>query len=243
MTAALAAATFQLQLPIFTGEIDELARLVSEHKISADVVPMADLVNQLGEQLSRQEGLELDEIGEVVGVACRLLLLKSARLLAVPVEKDEGEDNQAAPPAWPDRETYTNLAGQLRAWEGAESIAPLAPPYSIERRSEPRRPDVLLRLWHEIARRPGPTAAEVAVPAFVRLETAVSSLLRHLKTSTRLSLRGLLRGATRNDAVMHFLAVLELARRREIVVNQGSLFEDITVEYVERADESSIRAG
>jgi chromatin segregation and condensation protein Rec8/ScpA/Scc1 (kleisin family) len=90
--------------------------------------------------------------------------------------------------------------------------------------------------WQEPAKR-------VAVHSFVRLEATVSALIRRLHSGAKISLHLLLHGATKEDAVVHFVAVLELVRRRQAEATQTDLFGDITVEFRERAKAASARAG
>jgi chromatin segregation and condensation protein Rec8/ScpA/Scc1 (kleisin family) len=93
-------------------------------------------------------------------------------------------------------------------------------------------------------KRSGKAVRRVAAPAFVRLEVAVSTIIRHLRSGRPVRLGRLLRGATRQDAVMHFLAVLELVRRRQATAEQPDLFADIMIERSQQAGEDvASRAG
>jgi chromatin segregation and condensation protein Rec8/ScpA/Scc1 (kleisin family) len=78
---------------------------------------------------------------------------------------------------------------------------------------------------------------------FVRLEQAVTSVMRRVAAGSTVSLRSMVHGGNRTDAVMHFLAVLELVRRRRIEVTQVSIEDDILVRQVHDAAEADSRAG
>lgn len=233
---------FQLCLPIFTGDVQSLLTLVSEGKLGADVVPMAQIAEQFACYLQRVDILDLEMAGDFLSVSSRLLLMKSARLLAAPPAEDADREDRYTL-GWVDRPTLTWLAAELRGREGDESMAPLVRPELVERRLQPRPRDILSRSWRDMVGRQGNLTSPVAVPAFVHLEAAVSGLIRKLKATARLSFRRLIRDTDRRVAVMHFLAVLELIRRRQATAIQEGLFEDITIEYGTDAGETVARAG
>ncbi|MBV9281684.1 MAG: hypothetical protein JOZ41_16515, partial [Chloroflexi bacterium] len=56
-------------------------------------------------------------------------------------------------------------------------------------------------------------------------------------------IQSLLRGASRNDAVIYFLAALELVRRRRASASQETPFGEINLQPVETDVEARSRAG
>lgn len=232
----------QLRLPIFEGEIDTLVRLVADRKLGANEIRMADVASQVSDYLAGQRNIDLEQVGDLVASVARLLLLKSSRLLARPDTAEEVEDDR--PVASPvDRTELVRAATDLRVREGWDSVAPVSPGFAFEQRTEPREPSVLAHAWLDMRQRHGREPAPVVLPTFVRLEVALSGLVRRLKSSATLSLSSLLHGTSRNDVVIYFLAVLELARRRQVLPRQSELFGDISLEYVDRSAEAATRAG
>ncbi len=237
-----ASIAFQLSLPIFQGELPDLVRLVADHKVSANDVPVAEIAAQFLSQLSEVTEVDLEQAGDFVADAARLLVLKSSRLLALPRIEDAADDLASIRDV-SERERLVRAATSLRIHEGQASITPLAPGSAFEQRVEPRGIAVLSRLWVDMMARKEPQGNVVTVPAFVRLETALSTLLRRLKTSFSLSFRQVVRGISRNDTVIHFLAILELANRRQLSARQDEIFADIMLEYVDKPSDVVIRAG
>lgn len=235
-------ASFQLSLPDFEGNIGELTRLAIEQRVAAEDVSVSVIIAQFTEYLAETDALDLELIGDFLADGARLLLLKSSRLLAQPAPVEE-DSARPASTAWIERDVLRALSLELRVLEGQESIAPLRSPVNVERQIEPRPPEVLRQTWLQLHARGNRIQAAVHVPAFVRLEAAMSRLIRGLKASRHVSFRRVVRDAGRNDVVIHFLAVLELVRRHEAAAVQQTLFGDIVVEHGERAREADSRAG
>jgi chromatin segregation and condensation protein Rec8/ScpA/Scc1 (kleisin family) len=220
-------------------DLDALARLAD---VALDELALADIVGGYRARLEAASPVDLDEAGDFVALAARLMLLKSAHLLAQPAAGEEEEATDETP-AWLEPAALAELAARVRRFEGRESLAPPAMAHGIEARIEPRPVSLLQRVWREMASRQTEEAVPVHVPAFVRLESAVSALIRRLKASARIPFRRLLHTSNRAEAVVQFLAVLELLRRRTAHVQQEELFGDMIIEYREDETERAARAG
>jgi segregation and condensation protein A len=228
---------------MFDGEFDELLRLVLHKRILAEDIPLTELAGQLSVHFRRAAGLDLDEVGYLLSVSARLLLLKSAHLLARPVDGETAELVGQSSRRIVDGLSFAAAASYLSGREGAECFSPLLAPQLVEKRLEPRSPAILNRAWHDVQSRTSRARHRVSLPPFVHLESAVSALIRQLRARARVSLNRLLRGSNRNDAVVHFLAVLELVRRRQVTAQQPKLYQDIVLEYVDSVEDEASRAG
>lgn len=232
----------QLSLPGFDGPADAFLSLVAQHRFPADEVPVADVTQQFLSQLTQSESVDLRLAGELMAASARLMVLKSAHLLIGPADDDEDAvEERAFDPM--ERTRFGPAIGSLAEREGQESFVPQAAPIAVERRPEPRSPHLLVRAWQEMDRRSSAPRQRLAVPGFVRLEVAVSRLIRALRSGSVLRFRQLLPGSNRNDTVVHFMAVLELMRQRRLHAEQAGLFSDITLQWVADSAESSSRVG
>ena len=129
----------------------------------------------------------------------------------------------------------------LPAWlviKDLDSLKAEAPAIGKVKAVEPWSPHLLARAWERLDGRVRSRVKRVSVPAFVRLEVALSGLIRTLTHQGRASFAGMLRGASRNDVVVHFMAVLELVRRRQATASQDALLGDITIQWVESGTEA-----
>lgn len=235
-------APFQISLPGFDGTAPDLCDLVQQRKLPVGELPLAELTAQFAAHLAAVPEPDLDETGEFLRAAARLLLLKSAMLLPQLVEETEVEEGPS-PARYGPSGVIPEAVAELAVRQGAESFPPLPRALLIERPVEPFSALLLRRAWSQMESRRGPEAMPVSAPPFVRLEVALSRLIRRLAGGAAISFRSLLRGVNRNDAVVHFLALLELIRRRQASVSQTGLFEDIAIERAEREAASRSRAG
>lgn len=233
----------QLSLPGFDGSADAFLTLIAQHKVTADEIPVADVTKQFLAHMTETEHVNLQLAGELMAASARLMVMKSAHLLSRPDDQEDEDtiDHRPFDPA--QRQRYGEALGSLSLLEGRESFLPFAPPIEIERKSAPRSSDLLVRAWKELHTRTTTPERRLTVPGFVRLEAAVSGLIRALRNGSRVAFRQLVRGGSRNDTVMHFLAVLELVRQQRLHTEQDDLFADITLQWVSDSAESSSRLG
>lgn len=232
---------FQLSLPGFDGPVDALPSMVSARQLTLEEMPLAAIPAQFLEATRRQEQVDLEAAGEVLSAVSRLMLLKSIHLLAEPEDDPEdvsigGSEDRRMP-------GLQEAAALLSAYQGRPAYSTPGDVDLVPRLTEPRSPVSLVNAWTHLRAREGRSIVRAAVPAFVRLEVAVSRLLSRLRTGTTVQLGTLLRGASRRDVVMHFLAVLELARAGQVAVRQDETFEEITLEWARPDAQQHIRAG
>jgi chromatin segregation and condensation protein Rec8/ScpA/Scc1 (kleisin family) len=242
-------ADFQIAVPAFEGALDDLLVAIAQNRVVPEALSMSTIAGQLAAHCAKRgdgeltNEADLEETGRLVAVVARIMLRKSAQLLVRPVDEEADAAEKVARRQTMDREALGIAVGILAGSEGQESFAPVATPHLVDRPLEPRSSAALPRAWSELWIRAARAKTRVTIPAFVRLETAVSGLVRRLRVQGRISFGRLLDGADRNEAVVHFLAVLELVRRRQATTAQAEIFGDILVEYVESGAAEASRAG
>lgn len=233
--------TLQLQLPGFEGSAAVLVGELEQGKRAIEDVSVSAISAQFQDWLVGRDDPDLLAAGELLRTGARLAALKSTHVLEAP-NLEVVEDDEQSPASECDP-----LPVLVATWlRGRQEVSTYPAPgrvESIPRRVAPRSPLLLLSAIKDMEHRHARQATRVSVPAFMRLEVAVSSLIRRLKSGAAISLSRLLHGATRQDAVVHFLAVLDLVRRRQATVLQADTFGDITVEWLEHAVGAESRAG
>jgi segregation and condensation protein A len=230
---------FQLSLPGFDGPVDELPSVVTARQLALDDIPLASIPTQFL-AAARDGAIDLDLAGDVLAATARLMLMKSAHLLAQPQEQDDEPELAAA------REKDPRLlepAAALAARQGTMLYPSVGRSESVPRIAGTRPVSGLVDAWRGMRSRETEGRARASVPAFVRLEVAVSRIISRLGRGVRVSLNNMLGRATREEVVMHFLAALELARRGDIQVEQDTLFGDIHMGWTDGRRERADRAG
>jgi segregation and condensation protein A len=231
-------AAYTVLLPVYEGPLDLLLDLIERAELDITRVSLAQVTDQYMEYLRLIPAHDLADLASFLVVAARLLQIKSEALLPRPPTREPGEEDPG-----------DALARQLIAYKKYKQVAVLlseresaglrtylrqAPPPTAETKLDPTGLSVdllrraMIELLAEAAR--GPQLDEVVAPAVVRIRDKIRMLLGALRQSGRTSFRAMLSGArTRLEIVVSFLAVLELVKRRQVVVQQAELFGDIEV--------------
>lgn len=232
---------FQLSLPSFEGPVDGLLRLVSQRKLAADAVSLAEVTAQFLHFLEQDADLDLQVTGDFVASSARLMALKSAFLVVEPEEEEEARPVAAVD--YPLQRSLRSSAAWLLDAASDESFAKRDRTNPIGRPVIGRSPAALPRVWRDMLSRTGERARVVALPGFVRLEVALSRLMRSLRSGACLPFSAVVQGTRREDLVVHFLAMLELVRRSQVTAQQRGLFDEIHLKRLHDSAERASRAG
>ena len=219
----------EVQLPLFSGPLQLLVALAEREMLSIEDLSLGDLTDEYLARLADLPSLPCEELAEFIWLATRLMLLKSLRLLPrVPVEEPEMELlawEQEVTVRLREYRAYKEVAAHLAQRQEFHVLAVPAPPRTVDA----DLPDAeislgdLLQALHSILRQLPPTTLELAVEGHTVVEKI--ELLRRLCAETKLDFVQLLRScADRLEAVVTFVAMLELLHRGEIRVLQQRNF-------------------
>lgn len=231
-------AGFQLTLPGFDGPVDELPAVVSARQLALEEIPLASIPSQF--LAITTDGVDLEIAGEVLAATARLMLMKSVQILAQP--PDAEDDMRVAAREDPDPGLLAPVL-VLAERQGFTAYPSVGRADGVPRISEARPVHTLAEAWQSVQAREADGRIRAHVPAFVRLEAAISRIISRLSRGAGLSFRSMLGHASRQDVVMHFLATLELLRRGEAAVEQDQVFGDIRIGRASVGRERADRAG
>jgi len=229
------------------GPLGLLLSLIEGRKLDPLTVPLGAMAESYLEALSTIEHDRMSTISSFVAVASQLILIKSRAMLPRPPQlpdtepDDEGPDPEAELRArlllyraFRDagaqlqvgaferigmfrREPSAALAAGLAGAASAPSTPPLDPRLLV------RSLDVLVQVL------PEPEPPPEVVPRTITLTQRARIIRLALDGAPAVILQELLRGVTDKVVVaVTFLAMLELMKRREIVVEQAAPFGPIT---------------
>ena len=229
---------FEVRLPIFSGPLALLLHLIESRQLEILTVPLAELADAYVAHLASNP-VDVRQLSEFVAVAAQLILLKSRRLLpgeVAPPVADAADE--------PDEEElrrrlleYRALRDASRALGARDLVAPLF-------RREPRDSDLPLVTQPQLpaallaealiglARIPEPSQDPPEIVAReITIGMQITALRAALARGGRVVLQELLAAAgSRTEATVTVMAALELVRRRQVRVEQRTLFGPIVIE-------------
>lgn len=230
----------RVQVAEFEGPLGLLLSLIEARQLDVLTVPLGGLADAYLDALA---GLEADRLGNIsafVAVASQLILIKSRAMLprrgpAEPPEAlaDEGVDPEAELRARlllyrAHRDAGQRLAaiaiertGLFRREPGAARAAGLAGARPAD--APPLPPDLLIRALGELVTiAPPPEPPPEVLPRTITLAERAAIIRAALRGAPTIVLQELLAGVRDRVVVaVTFLAMLELMKRREIVVEQA----------------------
>ncbi|HWQ60139.1 MAG TPA: segregation/condensation protein A [Candidatus Fimivivens sp.] len=238
----------QVRIKQFEGPLELLLSLIEGRKLDITQVSLAEVADQYLERLtSERESISLSNLSEFLVIAARLILIKSKMLLPVLTFTDEEEESM--------EDLEIRLIEYKRFKDASETMAKM---FLSGRRTYPREKflgapetfsppkglsaDVLLRHYLSVL---GDIPAKEAVveeiiEEVLSLEDRIASLQESLRDRAEYGFRELIAVAeNRMEVIVSFLAVLELAKQRLIIVSQGGMFGDIRIAAGAKRSEES----
>jgi segregation and condensation protein A len=220
----------------FDGPLALLLALIEQRQLDVLTVPLGDLTAAYLDALASLPGERLQNISGFIAVASQLILIKSRALLPrAPITAVPSPDAEDPERALRERlllyRTYRDVAARLgvrleeaRALFHREpSIAQAAAQAGARPPAAPRMDPALLvaALTRSIAFVPPPEPPPEIVPRAVTLVDRAEAIRRSLVHAPQVVLQELLAGVTDRVVIaVTFLAMLELVKGRELVVEQ-----------------------
>ena len=219
----------------FEGPIELLLTLAQRSEVDLKTIALASLTDDYLRAID-QERPPLDRLAAFLVIGARLVQLKAAGLMPDAIGAEADEDLQAWEDAIKGRleeyKRFKELAESLmrRHASGRFTFAGLLEPEVIPQARVQVSLDALASAFQQVLDRL-PPAGEVTVELeHVSLADKLDQLRRMLAHQPQLNFSALFRHArTRVEAVVTFLALLELIRIGEARVAQPSAFAEITV--------------
>jgi segregation and condensation protein A len=228
-----------VQLPTFDGPLGLLLSLIEARQLDVLTVPLGGLADAYLEALATLEADRLGNISSFVAIASQLILIKSRAMLprtpvvdASALEGDDAPDPEAELRARlllyrAHRDAGQRLAagalqriGLFRREPGAARAAGIAGAHPAD--APPIDPARLVgALSHLAMIAPPPEPPPEVVPRTITLTERASIIRAALRDAPSVVLQELLHGVRDRVVIaVTFLALLELMKRREIVVEQ-----------------------
>jgi segregation and condensation protein A len=230
------------KLDQFEGPLDLLLFLIKKNEVNIYDIPIAQITEQYLDYLSCVEELDLEDATEFQAMAALLLHIKSRTLLPVEVDlDDEGDPRQELVDRLIEYQKFKKLSGLMEEKERDAE-------WSIERKRLQRdlpfedeglweQLDIweLLKTFTALLENQIPDERIIDLREEVTVNEKTTLLLEFLENQGKCKFTDLLIHGTLMDAVCAFLAILEAAKTRLILVFQNRMFGDILLRLREGA--------
>ncbi len=221
--------------PVFEGPLEILLALVEREEVDIFKVSLAKVTDAYLAEVAAAEIPDAKEMAEFLWMAARLLLLKSIRLLPGETPTDEETDLLG----WEDEvrqrleeyKAYKEIAGELleRAQQETFAFPPPARPVEAGGQEEPLDVDFLVEAFNRVLARIPPRPLVVHGRTWT-LQEKLDAITARLHEGPIELIELILESEDRLEAVVTFVAVLELIRRGAVRVRQKERFGPIHVE-------------
>lgn len=251
----------RVQVAEFDGPLALLLSLIEARQLDVMTVPLGALADAYLDALARLEADRLGNVSAFVAIASQLILIKSRAMLprtpkAGPSDlPDEGPDPEAELRARlilyrAYRNAGTRLADEALARVGLFRREPATAHAAALANARPADGPPLdpARLGHALAAlvriAPPPEPPPEVVPRTITLTERAAVIRAALTDAPAVVLQELLRGVRDRVVVaITFLAMLELMKRREIVVEQAAPWGPIVARATTAAERAAAGSG
>ena len=225
-----------VKTPVFEGPLELLLALVEREEVDILEVSLAKVTDSYLIELAGREVADPAEMAEFLWMAARLLLLKSIRLLPGETPTDEETEllgwEEEVRQRLEEYRAYKEMAQGLmkRAEQEPFAFPPPARPVDAAGQEEPLEGGLLVVAFNSVLARIPPRPLVVTGRTWT-LEEKLDSITARLSHGPIELLELILESEDRLEAVVTFVAVLELLRRSAISIRQKERFGPIHIEF------------
>lgn len=221
--------------PVFEGPLDLLLALAERDELDILEVPLAGLTDGYLAAVAELEVPDPAEMADFLWMASRLLLLKSLRLLPGPEPEPEDADllgwEEDVRKRLEEYRAYKQMAQSLMERAAAEpfTFPPPARAIEIEGQEQPLEVERLVQAFQSILARIPPRPVVVTGRSWT-LEEKLEVIETRLAAGAIDVLALIMESEDRLEAVVTFVALLELLRRGRVRIRQRERFGPIMAE-------------
>lgn len=229
------AVTFRVES--FEGPLDLLLQLVEQEELAISTVSLARVAEQFLTYVKEHEGIPPAELADFLVVAAKLMYMKSKLLLPslVDEELEEGPDLETQLREYQrfvaaSRDIDAMWRSNRRSFVRAErprkqTEVGFFPPADLTR-------DGMAAIMRRVIARIEPIIRlpKASIERAVSIQEKIRDLFRRVTVHAKTTFHTFVQGSeSRTEAIVSFLALLELVKQRFVVVDQQSLFHDIDI--------------
>lgn len=231
-----------IKLEKFEGPLSLLLQLIEKEKMDVTQVSLANVAGQYVSYIREAKNIIPEEMADFLVVAARLLLIKSKALLPYlyPEEEEDIQDFEDQLKMYREFLEATRklekilgkkkfmFAREFNRKSVLNQTSSFSPPKNIKIKDiKEVFSDLLFRS------RPEEKLEEEILDRKINIEDKIIFIQNSLLNRVNMSFNKIIAGAkNKTEIVVSFLAILELMRQREIILNQDGLFTEILIEKI-----------
>jgi segregation and condensation protein A len=230
-----------VRTPVFEGPLDLLLHLIEREDLDITRVSLVQVTDQYIATLRAQNSIDLRALADFVAVGARLLLLKSRALLPRPADQMSADDEEVEALATDltaqleEYRAYKNAASYLRELDamGHRSFTRVAPPPAawlptgLEKVTMNR---LLAALSTALERLPAEPEPQRLSRQPINIAERRRSLLGLVRDRGAMAFSRLIADCqTRLEAIVTFMAILDLLKTDELHAEQSASFAEIVI--------------
>lgn len=235
-----------LKINEFEGPLDLLLHLIKENKMDIFDIEVEKITEQYLNYIRKQESMNLEVASEYLVLATELIELKSKLLL--PIEKIETDDLDGNDPREElvnrliEYEAYKKITEELKQKEFSRQLIFTKTPSNLNEYVDDNTSmniDISLnelveafKKFLERKKEEKPLATRVTEKE-ITVSSRKYAIKQILIREKRISFFKLFPVLTKEYVVATFLAVLEMAKSKELIITQRHQFEDIICEVIQ----------
>lgn len=227
------------KLEKFTGPLGLLLRLIEQAELDITQISLAKIADQYIDYIRISQAIDPDEVADFLVVAAKLLLIKSKALLPYLYPEEEEEIAELEQQLKMYKE-FLEAARKIQILLGKKKFM-FAREWSRQAIlsganifSPPRNlgAGTLAMVFSDIIGRlrPAEKLKEETLDRKINIEEKILHIQELLIDRIRVSFNKVMASAqNKTEIIVSFLAMLELMRQREVVLEQNDLFEEIMI--------------
>ncbi len=234
-----------LKLDVFEGPLDLLLHLIKENKMDIFDIEIESITKQYLDYIHKMKEQNLDIASSYLVMASELTLIKARMLLPKPKieseEEEEGDPREELVSRLLEYQAYKEITKTLKENESKRQKVHTKLPENINNYLEENTVikgegslDLLVDAFKKFLERKNeekPLSTKVTMKE-ITVSSRKLEIRNILKKEKKVSFFKLFPITTREYIVATFLAILDMARNKELLIKQEDLFSDIICEVM-----------
>jgi segregation and condensation protein A len=229
---------YQFKLQDFEGPLELLLTLINNSKLNIDEISLAEITDEYLEYIDSNENLSIDEIADFLVVAAKLLYIKSKLILPEAMNFVDDEDSADLERQLKIYKEYYEARKIIKKIINQENFtysrtsplikikAKFRPPKNIQAEDLKNKFEKILNSAKPVIEAPD----KKTIDKTINIREKINHIKNLITNCSNLDFSELIKNKeNKTEIIVCFLAMLELIKQKNIIADQGVMFEKITI--------------